>query len=160
MASISDQIEYYLKKLIEKYKGEVEIKRNQLANDFNCAPSQINYVLETRFPLEKGYVVESQRGGGGYIRIIRIRIESGREYIKDLLSRLGGPISQDEAEAIIYRLYENELIDEREKALMEAVVNKRVIDVGLPYRDYIRGRIMLAMLEVILKVNNCREEEE
>ncbi len=123
-------------------------------------PSQINYVLETRFPLEKGYVVESQRGGGGYIRIIRIRIESGREYIKDLLSRLGGPISQDEAEAIIYRLYENELIDEREKALMEAVVNKRVIDVGLPYRDYIRGRIMLAMLEVILKVNNCREEEE
>lgn|SRR5690554_3363231 len=160
MASISDQIEYYLKKLIEKYKGEVEIKRNQLANDFNCAPSQINYVLETRFPLEKGYVVESQRGGGGYIRIIRIRIESGREYIKDLLSRLGRPISQDEAEAIIYRLYENELIDEREKALMEAVVNKRVIDVGLPYRDYIRGRIMLAMLEVILKVNNCREEEE
>lgn len=82
MASISDQIEYYLKKLIEKYKGEVEIKRNQLANDFNCAPSQINYVLETRFPLEKGYVVESQRGGGGYVRIIRIKIESGKEYIK------------------------------------------------------------------------------
>lgn len=159
MASISDQIEYYLKKLIEKYKGEVEIKRNQLANDFNCAPSQINYVLETRFPLEKGYVVESQRGEGGYIRIIRVKIESGMEYIRELISRLGGPITQDEAEAIIYRLYENELIDERERALMEAVVNKRVIDVNLPYRDYIRGRIMLAMLEVILKVNSCREEE-
>lgn len=159
MASISDQIEYYLKKLIENYKGEVEIKRNQLANDFNCAPSQINYVLETRFPLEKGYVVESQRGGGGYIRIIRVKIESGMEYIRELISRFGGPITQDEAEAIIYRLYENELIDERERALMEAVVNKRVIDVNLPYRDYIRGRIMLAMLEVILKVNSCREEE-
>src|SRR5690554_260941 len=147
MASISDQIEYYLKKLIEKYKGEVEIKRNQLANDFNCAPSQINYVLETRFPLEKGYVVESQRGGGGYIRIIRVKIESGNEYLQELVSRLGDLISQNEAEAVIYRLYENNFINKREKALMESVVHKKIIGVNLPYRDYIRGRILMAMLE-------------
>src|SRR5690554_3405440 len=159
MASISDQIEYYLKKLIEKYKGEVEIKRNQLANDFNCAPSQINYVLETRFPLEKGYVVESQRGGGGYIRIIRVKIDSKKKYINELVSRLGGPIRQSEAEAIIDRLYENSFINNQEKSLMESVMHKKVIGVNLPYRDYIRGRMLIAMLEVILKNKNNGEGE-
>ncbi len=154
MATLSDQIEKYLYDLIIKYKGEVEIKRNQLANDFNCAPSQINYVLETRFPLEKGYVVESQRGGGGYIRIIRIKISSEKEHIKKLISRLGGPLAQKDAESIITRLYENDLINLREKVLMTAVVNKKIIGLNLPHRDFVRGRLLMAMLEVILKINN------
>jgi len=154
MANLSDQIEHYLRNLIRKYEGEVEIKRNQLANDFNCAPSQINYVLETRFPLEKGYVVESQRGGGGYIRIIRVKIDSEKDHIKKLISRLGGPLAQKEAEAIIARLHENDLINLREKVLMEAIVNKKIIGLNLPHRDYVRGRLLMAMLEVILKINN------
>lgn len=158
MSSISDQIERYIRELIKRYQGQVEIKRNQLASVFNCAPSQINYVLETRFPLEKGYVVESQRGGGGYIRIIRVEIDSEKEYLQELVSSLEGPISQNEAEGIIHRLYENDLIDAREKELMEAVINKKVIGVNLPYRDYIRGRMMTAMLEVILKIH-CSGEE-
>jgi len=159
MASISDQIELYLRELIKRYQGQVEIKRNQLANDFQCAPSQINYVLETRFPLEKGYVVESQRGGGGYIRIIRVKIESEKEYLQDLVRNLGGPISQNEAEGIIHRLYENDLINSRERALMDSVVHKKVIGVNLPYRDYIRGRMLTAMFEVILKIKGSGEEE-
>lgn len=154
MASLSDQIERYLRNLIKKYEGEVEIKRNQLANEFNCAPSQINYVLETRFPLEKGYVVESQRGGGGYIRIIRVKIDSEKKHIKKLISRLGGPLAQKEAEAIIARLYENDLINLRERVLMETAVNKKIIGLNLPHRDYVRGRLLMAMLEVILKINN------
>lgn len=158
MSSISDQIERYIRELIKRYQGQVEIKRNQLASVFNCAPSQINYVLETRFPLEKGYVVESQRGGGGYIRIIRVEIDSEKEYLQELVSSLEGPISQNEAEGIIHRLYENDLIDAREKELMEAVIKKKVIGVNLPYRDYIRGRMMTAMLEVILKIH-CSGEE-
>ncbi|NLM96806.1 MAG: CtsR family transcriptional regulator, partial [Halanaerobiaceae bacterium] len=108
MSSISDQIERYIRELIKRYQGQVEIKRNQLASVFNCAPSQINYVLETRFPLEKGYVVEIQRGGGGYIRIIRVEIDSEKEYLQELVSSLEGPISQNEAEGIIHRLYEND----------------------------------------------------
>lgn len=159
MASISDQIELYLRNLIKRYQGEVEIKRNQLANEFNCAPSQINYVLETRFPLEKGYVVESQRGGGGYIRLIRIKIDSKKKYIQQVISRLGGPITQNEAEAIISRLYENDFINIRERALMESVLNKKIIGVNLPYRDYIRGRMLMALLEVVLKTTNSGEEE-
>ncbi|MEJ6949616.1 CtsR family transcriptional regulator [Natronospora cellulosivora (SeqCode)] len=159
MSSLSDQIEQYLRELIKKYQGEVEIKRNQLADDFNCAPSQINYVLETRFPLEKGYVVESQRGGGGYIRIIRIKIESSQEHIKNIIARLTRPISQREAEAIIARLHENNLIKKRERVLMETVVNKKIIGINLPHRDYLRGRLLTAMLEVILKSSERGEED-
>ncbi len=158
MASLSDQIERYIINLIKKYKGEVEIQRNQLANDFDCAPSQINYVLETRFPVEKGYVVESQRGGGGYIRIIRVKIDSEEEHLQKLISRLGHPISQKEAEAIISRLYDNKLINYRERALMKIVMNKRLIGVNLPHRDYIRGNLLRGMIEVILKMNSYNKE--
>lgn len=151
MPNLSDQIEVYLRNLLKKYQGEIEIKRNQLASDFNCAPSQINYVLETRFPIEKGYVVESQRGGGGYVRIIRVKLGTEKESLQKVISGVGGPISQREAEAIISRLYENSIIEEREKGLMKMAVNRRLIGVNLPHRDYIRGRILRGMLEVILK---------
>lgn len=151
MANLSDQIEKYLRQLLNKYQGEVEIKRNQLANEFNCAPSQINYVLETRFPVERGYVVESQRGGGGYIRIIRVKMDSEKESLQKIIAQLGGPISQREAEGIITRLYENNYINAREKSLMEIAMHRRLIGVNLPHRDYIRGRILRGMLEVILK---------
>ncbi|MFW6030839.1 MAG: CtsR family transcriptional regulator [Halanaerobiales bacterium] len=159
MASLSDQIEKYLRKMIKKYHGEVEIKRNQLADDFDCAPSQINYVLETRFPLEKGYVVESQRGGGGFIRIIRLKINSEQEHIKNIIAKLNKPISQRESEAIIARLHENNLINIRERVLMETVVNKKIIGINLPHRDYLRGRLLMAMLEVILKNPKSEEDE-
>ena len=157
MASLSDQIEKYLKKLLDEYRGTVEIKRNKLADEFNCAPSQINYVLDTRFTSERGFVVESQRGGGGYIRIIKVKMNSENETLKKILSKLNGMVTQNEAEGIIQRLYENDLINQREKCIMEMVVHRRVIGVDLPHRDYIRGRILQSMLEVIMQYE--KEEE-
>ena len=151
VASLSDQIEKYFRKLLNKAEGEIEIKRNKLADDFNCAPSQINYVLDTRFTVEKGYLVESQRGGGGFIRIIRIGIDSETETLKNIISRLDDGVTQNEAEGVIDRLFENNLINKREKEIMKIAVNRRVIRLDLPYRDYIRGRILKSMLKVILK---------
>ena len=113
MASLSDQIEKHLKKLLDKYRGTIEIKRNKLADEFNCAPSQINYVLDTRFTSERGFVVESQRGGGGYIRIIKVKMNSENRALKKILSKLNGMVTQNEAEGIIQRLYENNLINEK-----------------------------------------------
>ena len=79
MRNVSDIIEQYLKSmLLESPQGLVEIQRNDLADRFSCVPSQINYVISTRFTLEKGYVVESKRGGGGYIRIQRIQLPCWR----------------------------------------------------------------------------------
>ena len=151
MASLSDQIEKYFRKLLNKYQGEIEIKRNKLADEFDCAPSQINYVLDTRFTVEKGFLVESQRGGGGYIRIIRIGMDSETETLQNIISNLEGAVTQREAEGVIERLYDNDVLSEREKYLMQIAVNRRIIRVDLPYRDYIRGRILRGMLKVVLK---------
>jgi len=152
MSSLSDQIEQYLRRQIKKYQGKVKIKRNQLAENFDCAPSQINYVLDTRFTVEKGYVVESQRGGGGFIRIIRVTLDSNKEVVQEVINNLNGDISQHEANGIIKRLFENDLISKRESYLMEMAVHRTVLGVSLPERDYLRGRILKNMLEVIFKV--------
>ena len=152
MPSLSDQIEKYLRRQIKKYQGKVKIKRNQLAENFDCAPSQINYVLDTRFTVENGYVVESQRGGGGFIRIIKVTLDSDKEVIQNVISKLNGAISQREANGIIKRLYDNDLISKREYYLMEMAVHRNVLDISLPERDYLRGRILKNMLEVIFKL--------
>ena len=152
MSSLSDQIERYLRRQISKYQGKVKIKRNQLAENFDCAPSQINYVLDTRFTVEKGYVVESQRGGGGFIKIIRVTLDSDTEVIQKVINKLDRALSQKEAHGIIKRLYDNDLISERESYLMERAVHRNVLAISLPERDYLRGRILKNMLEVIFKV--------
>ncbi|SDM39947.1 CtsR family transcriptional regulator [Halarsenatibacter silvermanii] len=157
MASLSDQIEEYLNELIGHDEGQIEIKRNQLADEFDCAPSQINYVLNTRFTPEKGYVVESQRGGGGFIRIIKVSIDSVDESLRKLITRLNQPISQQDAQDIIHRLHENDLIDKREKYIMDMVTHRQVLGIELPERDYLRSRIMQSMLEVILKTEKGEE---
>jgi transcriptional regulator CtsR len=152
MSSLSDQIERYLRRQISKYQGKVKIKRNQLAENFECAPSQINYVLDTRFTVEKGYVVESQRGGGGFIKIIRVTLDSDTEVIQEVINKLDRAIPQREAHGIIKRLFDNDLISERESYLMERAVHRNVLGISLPERDYVRGRILKNMLEVIFKV--------
>ena len=87
MKNISDIIENYLKQIMEMNESEVvEIKRNEIADKFQCVPSQINYVINTRFTIEKGYVVESKRGGGGYIRIIKVHSYDHAHLIDQLLS--------------------------------------------------------------------------
>ncbi|ADO77842.1 CtsR family transcriptional regulator [Halanaerobium praevalens] len=153
MSSLSDQIEKYLSKKISEYQGKVKIKRNQLAENFDCAPSQINYVLNTRFTVEKGYVVESQRGGGGFIKIIKVTLNSETEVIQKVINKLDNAINQREAKGIIKRLYENSLISKREFHLMKRAVDRNVLETSLPERDYLRGRILKNMLEVIFKVN-------
>lgn len=86
MAILSDSIEQFIKSLLEEYDEMIELQRNELANYFSCAPSQINYVLATRFSPEKGYYVESKRGGGGYIKLVRIDTDQ-HTYISSLLNR-------------------------------------------------------------------------
>lgn len=157
MGSLSDEIEEYFRQLLRRYQGRIEIKRNKLANEFDCAPSQINYVLDTRFTVDKGYIVESQRGGGGYIRIIRVTIDSETKTLQKIISRLGEKVTQKKAQGIIERLYENSVISEREKYIMKVAVHKKVLDIDLPYRDYVRARILKNMLEVILKSEDKEE---
>lgn len=150
MRNISDIIEGYLKDVIElEGQGLIEIKRNELAKQFACAPSQINYVINTRFTTEHGYFVESKRGGGGYIRILRVTIHSKKNVLDEIEEQIGTAIAQTNAERIIYRLLDEDIVNEREASLMKAAMDRTTLKLGLPVRDEVRARLVRAMLHTI-----------
>jgi transcriptional regulator CtsR len=145
--NISDIIEQYLKHVLDSSGKEiVEIKRSEIADKFQCVPSQINYVINTRFTIERGYIVESKRGGGGYIRIMKIRINDRIQLINQILNAIGKRLSQSSAEDIILRLADEEVISEREAKIMLSVIDRSVLYIDLPDRDELRARMMKAML--------------
>ncbi|BDG62117.1 CtsR family transcriptional regulator [Caldinitratiruptor microaerophilus] len=149
MANLADLIEDFLKEQLRQQRS-IEVRRASLAERFGCAPSQINYVLATRFTPARGYVVESRRGGGGYIRIVRL--ELGPEDLRSLvLERIGDELSQDEAVDIIRGLRENGLVTDREAAVMEAAVSRETLGLGLPLRDIVRARLVKAMVLAALR---------
>lgn len=151
MRNISDIIEQYLKGILqESTEGIIEIQRNDLAEKFSCVPSQINYVISTRFTLEKGYLVESKRGGGGYIRIRRIELPEHTALHHHLHHSIGNLIDQTVAEGLIYQLEESRFLTKREACLMRSAISRECLNVKLPYRDELRARIMKAMLISLL----------
>ncbi|WP_102272390.1 CtsR family transcriptional regulator [Cytobacillus massiliigabonensis] len=150
MRNISDIIENYLKQVLEMSERElVEIKRSEIADKFQCVPSQINYVINTRFTIEKGYVVESKRGGGGYIRIMKVQSYDHAHVIEQILSLIQGRLSQNSAEDVIFRLVEEEIITKREAKIMLSVIDRSVLYIDLPYRDELRARMLRAMLTTL-----------
>jgi len=154
MSNISDVIESYLKQVLKsKGKNMIEIKRNEIADQFKCVPSQINYVINTRFTIEKGYIIESKRGGGGYIRISRIEHQKESELIDDLIQMINPAVEQQAAVNILERLEEKNVINEREKRLIFSAIDRATLAFELPIRDEIRARILTAML-TSLKFSN------
>lgn len=150
MRNISDVIEHYLKKIIAGNGEElIEVKRSELAEKFDCVPSQINYVISTRFTVEKGYMVESKRGGGGYIRIIRVKADNQLALYDQLIDLVGNDIAQITATNMIRRLLEEDAITKREANLMESVIDREVIHIKLPFRDELRASILKAMLSTL-----------
>ena len=147
MKNISDIIEAYLKAVLTQSESEiVVIKRSEVADKFQCVPSQINYVINTRFTTEKGYVVESKRGGGGYIRIAKAKLYDHSQVIDQLLNLIENKLSQQMAENMILRLVEEKIINSRESKIMLSVIDRSVIYTDLPLRDELRARLMTAML--------------
>ena len=147
MARLSDIIESFLKDMIIEEEGSVEIQRNELAGKFNCVPSQINYVISTRFTADKGYYVESRRGGGGYISIKRLNIDSDSEYLMHIITSIGNNISQLTAEVLIKNFVDYNIIEPREAMLMKAATSDKVfVVVPMDKRDEIRCAILKNML--------------
>ncbi|EAC5223147.1 CtsR family transcriptional regulator [Listeria monocytogenes] len=146
MKNISDIIEAYLKQVLESSEA-VEIKRSEIADKFECVPSQINYVINTRFTMERGYIVESKRGGGGYIRIIKVKMNDKLQLLEAIISMVHDKkVSQSFAEDVILRLLEEEVITKKEARLMVAALDREVLILPLPDRDILRSRILEAML--------------
>jgi len=150
---MANAIEKYLHRLIEQSEQKlVEIQRNELAEKFNCAPSQINYVLATRFTIERGYMVESRRGGGGYVRIVKVPLNAGElDLVNEVVNLVGDRISERSATAILARLLEEQVIAPREAALVKAAISRNVLRIGLPARDQLRANILKAILITLFK---------
>lgn len=152
MPNISDMIEQYLKRMLEEsQRNIIEIQRNELAAKFNCVPSQINYVLTTRFTVDNGFLIESRRGGGGYVRIVKIPLRRQANLLEEVYQLVGSSIPQREAEGIIARFLEEDLITEREAHIMRAAVDRRTLSVKLPLRDRLRASLLKVMLAQILR---------
>lgn len=152
MDNISDLIERYLKKLLaDSNKEYVEVQRSDLAVRFSCVPSQINYVLTTRFSAGHGYFVESRRGSGGYIRIVKIQLDQRTDLILDLCAIVGDSISQSDAEGLISRLHEEKFISMREARIMQAAIDGNILRLSMPVRDKLRAIILKAMVTSILR---------
>jgi transcriptional regulator CtsR len=151
MRNISDVIEHYLKEILQSSsEGAVEIQRSVLALRFSCVPSQINYVISTRFTLEKGYYVESKRGGGGYIRIQRVDLPLLEVVQHHIQQTVGEQIDQTTAEGLIYQLEEANFVTNREANILKAAVSRDVLLVKLPFRDELRAKLLKAMLIAML----------
>jgi transcriptional regulator CtsR len=150
MRNISDIIEQYLKQILNSGEKDIlEIKRSEIADKFQCVPSQINYVINTRFTLERGYIVESKRGGGGFIRIIKVKSHNTSHLFEQVLSMIPNNISQTSSENLIIRLVEEEVITQREAKMMLSVMDRSVIGIELPYRDELRAKLLKAMLNAL-----------
>jgi len=147
MARLSDIIEEFIKNMIDEMDGVIEIQRNELANYFNCVPSQINYVIDTRFTSERGYLVESRRGGGGHIKIKRINFSKPSSYFMHIINSIGEEITQQAAEVFIQNFLDYELISKREALLLKSATSDKALSlVPFELRDNIRASILKNML--------------
>lgn len=151
--TLVDMMADHLEQLLLEGGGEVEIQRGALAALFGCAPSQVNYVLATRFTLAHGYVLESRPGAKGYIRIRLLRDGEWAHLAASLLQEGGGEqpvaLAQEQATHVVGTLRQVGLITAREEALLMAVVDRQVLRIGLPERDLLRARLVRASLQAL-----------
>lgn len=144
--SLSNEITQLLLRMLEE-NGRAEIQRNELAERIGCVPSQINYVISSRFTPEQGYTVESRRGGGGYIKITRINYTAKEQMLMHIINSIGGAIDEKSARAIIINLHQNELIEADKAKLLLAGINENCYKGLEPrLRQSVRAAILKQML--------------
>lgn len=144
--NMSDLIENYLKKVLHKNET-VEIRRSEIADQFNCVPSQINYVINTRFTIQQGYVVESKRGGGGYIRIMKVNLVDEMDILNELGNLIPEELSEREGNHLLQNLYENELISKREAQMMSLMMEKDTFPSDVKNAAEIRSNMMKKLID-------------
>ena len=144
--NMSDLIENYLKNVLHKNET-VEIRRSEIADQFNCVPSQINYVINTRFTIQQGYVVESKRGGGGYIRIMKVNLVDEMDILNDLGNLIPEELSAREGNHLLQNLYENELISKREAQMMSLMMEKDTFPSDVKNAAEIRSNMMKKLID-------------
>ena len=151
MARLSDIIEEFIKEMFNNNSNNnvIFIQRNELADQFRCAPSQINYVLTTRFTYEKGYLIESKRGGGCHIAIKQLEKDCFNNREEVINESIGDTITYHNASALLDHLHESEIINKRECEIMKMAVNDRSL-ASSENRNKVRADILKGMIMIIL----------
>ena len=151
LKTISDIIEEFI--LSQLDDGEINLSRNELANFFNCAPSQINYVLTTRFTPLRGFDIESKRGGGGYIKIVRFTDNSKSNYIKNLITNhIGKSIDYNNALMLLDNLLTNNIITTNEYKIIAVAISNKSLSSPINNEDVIRAKILTSIC-----LEKCKE---
>ncbi len=146
----SDLISAFIKELLEAQNGDVELGRNELAQRFNVVPSQINYVITSRFTPEHGYIIESRRGGGGYIRIHRVEYSDKNARIMHIINSIGKTLSNMDAALFLKNMEDNEYISPQAHKIIRAAVSDNALSVVSPSeRDETRASILKNILLVL-----------
>ena len=150
MSNIADMIEsYILRQLAARQDGQVELRRTDIADEISCAPSQISYVLSTRFTQDKGFVVESRRGLGGFIRIAQVPL---RDLVyQDMLSKIDENTDMETVQSMVRYLAQHGMVETREAALLMQMVT------GLFHSETLAAKERVQMLKtMILTLENFR----
>lgn len=143
--NMSDIIESFIKGLMKNDENIIEIQRNELAEHFKCVPSQINYVISTRFTPHQGYYVESRRGGGGSIKIKKVNLTKS-DYLMHIITSMGNTISMKEVEIFLKNFLLNDIISEKEAKLISVATCDNVLIVPQHIRDVLRANIFKNMI--------------
>ncbi len=147
---ISDIIAAYIEERLNETDGSAELQRNLLADEIGCVPSQINYVLSSRFTPAQGYLIESRRGGGGYIRITRVRRADSVSPLVQLTAALGDTLEEGQAQLLIERLAEREILAVKDaRLLLAATSDKSYRNVPAEYRDRLRAAMLKRLLTAL-----------
>ena len=142
---ISDLIEEFIKDLFDDENEAIEIQRNELAEHFNCVPSQINYVISTRFKPSQGYYVESRRGGGGHITIKKVS-NSKSDYLMHIINNIQNNITSNEVDVLISDFLSYGLITSKEAKLLKVATSDNVLRLPKDIKDEVRARIFKNMI--------------
>ena len=141
---MSDIIEEFIKELFDE-EDSIEIQRNELAEQFKCVPSQINYVIATRFKPSQGYYVESRRGGGGHITIKKVN-NTKSDYIMHIINNIGNEITSNEVDILMSDFLTYDIIEAEEAKLIKVATSDNVLQLDKDIKDSVRARIFKNML--------------
>ena len=149
--NISDIITQAILDTLNQSGGSVQLKRNELANQIGCVPSQINYVITSRFTPEHGYIVESKRGGGGYIRIIKINPKPNN-MVMHVVNSIGNEIDENSARMILQNLFRNKWIEEKDEKIISSAVTNHILR-KLPHTagNQVRAELLKSMLLALIQ---------
>lgn len=143
---LTDYIAQMIEEMLNEGDGILELQRNEMANRIGCVPSQISYVISSRFTPERGYIIESRRGGGGCIRIVRKQM--GRnEYLMHFFCAIGDEIDEGEAIAYLKNLAGNGFIGERECLIAMSAMSGAALT---PLPPQVRGGVRASIFKQII----------